>query len=581
MEFFSGHWAIAFFLLPVLIFIRIFGWRVRLKRLNHYFSVENFKLVIPTLRQDRRIIRAVLLFLGVFFLIVAMMRPQLGVESEEVVREGRHIVVALDVSSSMMAQDVYPSRLALAKKEIYNLMSLTEGDKLGLVLFEGTAFVQCPLTLDRSAYRMILDDVRVNMLPRPGTNLATAIRESRELIGKDRASSGVIIVLSDGESFEGNAQDSAKIAGKMGIPIFTIGLGTLKDEPIPIQDPRSRKIVGYKKGADKELVTSRLNADELKEISSITGGGYYPSTGRRFATDQIFRRMVSIESERLEEQLATRLKERYQWPLFLAVILFLAELFIPMTARRMRILILGLLFTMSHPIHAATFSDVREYNRGTDAIKRGDASEALNRFSTLGPYKNAEEQHVLDEAFAAGLLAAGDTDGALRMYEQLQLSATSPKAKADALYNQSVIYGQTGDSEKAVQRLIDALHVYPEHVPSRHNLSVMLMQEKQQQQSENNDEDGEKSEDESEKKKDQESPSNEESDNEDGSNNADESEDDGEDESDSGVGDEPDGQDEKNYDALLDRVNRAEAEARDRYNQRPVEQNAWGVENDW
>ena len=231
------------------------------------------------------------------------------------------IVVALDTSKSMLSRDMKPSRLERAKREVYDLIHMLRGDRVGLVTFAGDAFLQCPLTLDYRACLMFRDHIDTNIVPRKGTVLAKAIRTAVKAFDDKKRASKAIILISDGGNLEGDPVAAAREAGSRGIMIYTIGIGGEDEEvPIPLKN-------GGFKHSEGKLVTTKLEDDILQEIAHVTGGIYVRSVTGNFDLDKIYYEEIhkKLEKRELKSTRRKRWEERFQWPLFIAVVLLFAE----------------------------------------------------------------------------------------------------------------------------------------------------------------------------------------------------------------------------------------------------------------
>jgi Ca-activated chloride channel family protein len=277
--------------------------------------------------------KMILWFIALGFLIVSLARPRWGSQVEYVERRGVEIMVALDVSESMLAEDLKPSRLARAKLEISELMDRLEGNALGLVLFSGAAFVQFPLTSDFATARNFLEAANPEVISRPGTAIAEAIDIALTGFDEERATQKVIILLTDGENHEGDAKEAAETAAERGIIIYTIGFGSPDGEPIPEYDLEGN-LVDYKRDRSGEVVLSRLDETTLQEIALITGGDYYRAVpdGREigFVADAI----GELQTSELESRFETRRIERYQWFLAVAIAALVLIELIPKRVRQ-------------------------------------------------------------------------------------------------------------------------------------------------------------------------------------------------------------------------------------------------------
>ncbi len=270
--------------------------------------------------------QTILWFTALALLIVTLARPRWGSRIEYVERRGVEIMVALDISQSMLAEDLKPNRLERAKLEVSEMMDRLEGNEIGLVLFSGAAFLQFPLTSDFATARMFLDAAQPGLISRPGTNLAEAINIAINSFNEKRAAQRVIIVLTDGESHEGDVLEAAQKAADEGIMIFAIGFGSPDGEPIPEYGPAG-ELLGYKRDQNGEIVLTRLDETTLQQITIMTGGQYFRAVpdGREigFLADAI----AELQAGELESRFETRRVERFQWFLGLAILaLVVAEL---------------------------------------------------------------------------------------------------------------------------------------------------------------------------------------------------------------------------------------------------------------
>ena len=261
-------------------------------------------------------------------LLVALTRPQWGTKTHRVEQEGIQVMVALDVSKSMLAQDIKPDRLSRAKMEIADLMSRLGGDEIGLVLFSGASFVQFPLTSDYATALTFLDNARPEVISRPGTAIGDAIRTAMSGFDANRASQKVIVLITDGEDHQGDALEMAQMAAEQSALIYTIGFGSPQGEPIPEYDQRG-EIVGYKKGADGQVVLSRLDEATLQQIAEAGGGTYFRATADGSELAALLEELGALQKAELATHLEIRGIERFQTFLLLAVALLIVMELIP------------------------------------------------------------------------------------------------------------------------------------------------------------------------------------------------------------------------------------------------------------
>jgi len=252
------------------------------------------------------------------------MRPQWGFQWKEVKRKGLDILVAVDTSKSMLAEDVKPNRLERSKLALKDLVKKLRGDRIGLIAFSGRAFLQCPLTVDYSGFILSLNDISVGTIPRGGTSISHAINKAIESYEGEQKKYKVLIIITDGENHEGDPFRVAELAKKEGIKIFCIGIGSKEGELIPLIDTRGRTV--FLKDESGNVVKTRLDEGVLEEIAIATGGSYVRSTSREFGLDLIYReKLAKMEKRDIESKMKRQYEERFQIPLGFAFLLLLIE----------------------------------------------------------------------------------------------------------------------------------------------------------------------------------------------------------------------------------------------------------------
>jgi len=260
-------------------------------------------------------------------LIIVLARPQIGFSWEEARSRGLDIVVAIDTSKSMLATDVAPNRLRRAQLAALDLKRLARMDRLGLIAFAGSAFLQCPLTLDDEAFRQSVEALDVNIIPQGGSALSEAIAAAKSAFKEGNDNHKVLVLFTDGEDNEGNALEAGKSAGKDGLRIFTIGVGTANGELLRITDTQGR--TEFIKDADGNAVKSRLNEALLRDMAQETGGFFMLLSGANTMNVLYERGLAPLPKSDLASQKVKRQHERYQWLLGLVIVLWLAEMLLP------------------------------------------------------------------------------------------------------------------------------------------------------------------------------------------------------------------------------------------------------------
>jgi Ca-activated chloride channel family protein len=271
---------------------------------------------------------------AVILLIFAIANPQVGSKIEEVKQVGIDVYILLDVSLSMQAQDIKPSRLEKAKHEISKLIHKLRGDRIGLIVFSGEAFVQFPLTTDYSAANLFLSAVDVSTVPQPGTAIGPAIRLAMNSFKKDEDTKKAIIIITDGENHQGDVVKIAEEAANEGISIFTIGLGSATGAPIPIKNASGQQI-GYKKDRYNNVVLTKLDENTLKEIASAANGKYYHGTNTEDELNKVYNDLSKFEKTEYGATRITEYEDRFYYLLFPAVILLILEFFISSNKNRL------------------------------------------------------------------------------------------------------------------------------------------------------------------------------------------------------------------------------------------------------
>lgn len=298
--------------------------RRRRKLLETFADRSLINGIAPSASARRKVIKMVIMAAIVFLSILALARPQLGFEWEETKRVGLDILIAIDVSKSMLATDVKPNRLERSKFAVKDLMKKLNGDRIGLIAFAGTSFLQCPLTIDYNGFLLALDDLTVGTIPRGGTSLSSAIKEAVDIFKGPEMKYRVLVIITDGEDFEGDALQAAKDAAGLGMKIYCVGVGTAEGDLIPMRGERGGK--AYLADKSGNAVKTRLNEDILKRIAISTGGSYVRATQAEFGLALLYDQSISkLEKRDVESKMRKHYQERFQPILGLAILLLFLE----------------------------------------------------------------------------------------------------------------------------------------------------------------------------------------------------------------------------------------------------------------
>lgn len=311
---------------------RRFDARQRIE-LAQFASATLIKQLTASVSPARRHIKRGLVIAGVACLAVALARPLAGFRWEEAKRKGLDLMFAVDTSKSMLAQDVKPDRLTRAKMAVEDLLVKMDGDRVGLVAFAGNAFLQCPLTLDYDAFRQSLETLDTKIIPRGGTDIASAIRETEAALEGNGNNERILVLLTDGEDLEGSALDAARAAAKNGLKIFTVGVGSTSGELIPLESESGE--TQFARDGSGQFVKSRLDETMLKQIAEATGAMYQPLGQQGQGLETIYSQGLAKFTR---HELASRMKkvylERFQWPLALGLLCLVAEPLIGIRRRK-------------------------------------------------------------------------------------------------------------------------------------------------------------------------------------------------------------------------------------------------------
>jgi Ca-activated chloride channel homolog len=319
---------------PAVVAFMWWSWRQRAVLMTQFIQARLLAGLLSGLSVRRQKLRQGALVLAVAFALLALARPQWGVDWQQVKQRGIDIVVAIDTSKSMLAQDIAPNRLTRAKLAALELMQTAKADRLGLVAFAGSAFLQCPLTIDDTAFRQSVEALDVNAIPQGGTAIAEAIQTTLSAF-KEGDNHKVLVLITDGEDHDSGAVEAAQKAAESGLKIYTIGVGTTDGELLKIKDAQGHD--DYVRDENGNVVKSHLNEQLLREIAGASEGGFYlPLRGAK-TIDSLYEQGLSkLPKSEHQEKLVRQYHERYQWPLSAALALLIFEMLLPERKRERR-----------------------------------------------------------------------------------------------------------------------------------------------------------------------------------------------------------------------------------------------------
>ena len=447
---------------PALLVFFWWSWRQRQKLMAQFIQARLLPGLISGVSVTRQKVRAALIIAGVACLILALARPQWGYMQEEVELRGLDIVVAVDTSKSMLATDITPNRLARAKLAALDLMNQAKSDRLGLVAFAGSAFLECPLTIDDSAYRQSVEALDVNTISEGGTAIGDAIDEATKAY-KEGGNYKVLVLFTDGEDNQDEkaAIDAAQRAAKEGVHIFTVGIGTAAGDLLQVRDANGN--LEYVRDEQGNVVKSHLNEALLRQVATDAGGSYYSLSGANTIDALYQRSLAPLPKSQSKEQWVKRPYERYHWPLAIGIMLLIAEIFFPERRTPVR---RGSKGTSVHLRSEATArQDIRPPAIAAlllflllPVAAHGSPSTAMHDYSS-GNFTNAQKEfEQLAEADKKGdyrlIFNAGDAayratnyDEALKCFTSV-LNSPDVKLQQKAYYNIGNVQYRQGEQEK-------------------------------------------------------------------------------------------------------------------------------------
>lgn len=312
-------------IIPLLVLLFVFARRQKKKALSVFGDLNLVMRLIPEFSGTREILKFIIWSMAWILIVIGMADPQTGSKLEKIKRKGVDMVFALDVSNSMMAQDITPNRLERAKQAIIHLLGKLENDRVGLVIFGGKAYIQMPLTTDYSATRLFLSNINPGMVPVQGTAIGDAIETSASVFGNTKQSKAIVIIT-DGENFEDDAIEAAKNAADKGFRVYTIGVGQPEGAPIPIYSGNTQ--IGYKKDASGITVITRINEPMLQDIAKAGKGIFVRANNSQSGVQEVFDQINKLEKAEFNEAIFSDYEDRFQFFIFAAFILILGEILI-------------------------------------------------------------------------------------------------------------------------------------------------------------------------------------------------------------------------------------------------------------
>ncbi|MFA5168355.1 MAG: VWA domain-containing protein [Candidatus Omnitrophota bacterium] len=472
MQFFRPEYFLYLWLVPAILAFYIFSHKLWQKRIHRLVQDEELlSKLIEGHRKNEWLIRAVLSTLAVLCFVLALARPQWGDEKRTAQRKGVDIIFMVDTSLSMLAEDIKPNRLEKAKFEIETFVRSLRGDRVGMVTFAGSGFLQTPLTLDHAAFLLFLDAVQVGFLPDAGTSLAQAVHLAIRAFPQKELKYKALILFTDGEDHEGGIERAIEEAKQANVRIYCIGLGTAEGEPIPLKNEKGERS-GFKKDRNGQMVLTRLNQPLLERLARETGGIYLPATPGEKEVDVIMKHLRGWGEQQFAEKMIVEREDQYQVFLILALIFLIAEMLVRRKNGKNPALLACL---------AAFFLFTGFLETSQDTVKKGNDHFQNKRYqSALEAYrkvqvKNPDAPEVLYDLGTA-LYKVDSFQESAQDLETASKKTKDPQLKARALYNIGNVQYRLGNFEEAIDSYKKALALDPSDKDAKYNLEFLQKQ---------------------------------------------------------------------------------------------------------
>ena len=474
-------------LIPILALIRFVSYRNQKKRLRQFGDIKLLKALMPDVSRFRPAVKFWILQGALALLIVMLARPQLGTKISHEKRVGIETIIAMDISNSMRAEDIVPSRLDRSKMMVENLVDHFSNDKIGLIVFAGDAFVQLPITSDHVSAKMFLSSIDPSMIATQGTDLAKAIDMASHSFTQEEGVGKAIVVITDGEDHEGGALESAKAAKDNGMRVYVLGIGSVNGAPVPIPGTGD-----FMKDRSGNTVMSALNEDMCKQVAQAGGGAYIHVENNSAAQDQLDNELDKLAKKETTSTMYSEFDEQFQAFGVLALLLLILEICIfdrknpllknlSLFGGKKKVATLFLLFiTMT----AVAQTDRQYIREGNKQFHRGDypGAEVSYRKAIEKNPRNPQAAFNLGNA----LMAQKKDSAAVQQFESAARLETNPLRKAQSYHNMGVICQSHKMYGEAIEAYKNALRLNPDDDETRYNLVLCKNQKQKQDQNRQN-----------------------------------------------------------------------------------------------
>ena len=475
-------------LIPILALIRFVSYRNQRKRLRKFGDPELLKQLMPDVSRFRPSVKFWVLLGALALLIVMLARPQLGTKISHEKRVGIETIIAMDISNSMLAEDVVPSRLDRSKMMVENLVDHFTNDKIGLIVFAGDAFVQLPITSDYVSAKMFLSSISPSMMASQGTDIARAIDMATHSFTQEEGIGKAIIVITDGEDHEGGALEAAKAAKDMGMRVYVLGVGSVNGAPIPISGTGD-----YMKDRTGNTVMSALNEDMCKQVAQAGGGAYIHVENNSAAQQQLDNELDKLSKKETSTTVYSEFDEQFQAVGILVLLLLIIEICIldrrnPLLKNLSlfkRVLLIISLISCFSPLTSNAQTDRQYIRQGNKLFHSGDYPNAEVSYRKAIEKNPKNPQAVFNLGNA--LMAQKKDSAAVVQFESASKLETNPLRKAKAFHNMGVVCQSHKMYGEAIEAYKSALRLNPADDETRYNLVLCKhLQQKQQQNQQQN-----------------------------------------------------------------------------------------------
>ena len=481
-------------LIPILALVRFISYRNQRKRLRKFGDPSLLKELMPDVSRFRPSVKFWLLLGALALMIVMLARPQMGTKINHEKRVGIETIIAMDISNSMRAEDIIPSRLDRSKMMIENLVDHFSNDKIGLIVFAGDAFVQLPITSDYVSAKMFLSSIDPSMIATQGTDIARAIEMATHSFTQEEGIGKAIIVITDGEDHEGGALQAAEAAKDAGMRVYVLGVGSVNGAPIPVPGTG-----GYMTDRSGNTVMSALNEDMCKQVAQAGGGAYIHVENNSAAQQQLDSELDKLAKKETTTTIYSEFDEQFQAVGVLVLLMLIIEICVldrrnPLLKNlslfkrgerkeiQARLILLAVisLFSCFSPLSSTAQTDRQYIRQGNKLFRSGDYPNAEVSYRKAIEKNPRNPQAVFNLGNA--LMAQKKDSAAVVQFENASKLETNPLRKAKAYHNMGVVCQSHKMYGEAIEAYKNALRLNPEDNETRYNLVLCKHQQQKQQQ---------------------------------------------------------------------------------------------------